>query len=34
VAEQGIVKNEAVEKGLKEKVVEFEKKGSEVYTKA
>lgn len=33
-AEQGINENEALEKGLKEKSVEFVDKGSEVYAKA
>jgi phosphomethylpyrimidine synthase len=32
-AEQGISENETLEKGLKEKSVEFAKKGSEVFAK-
>lgn len=32
-AQQGISENEAIEKGLKEKSVEFVDKGSEVYAK-
>jgi phosphomethylpyrimidine synthase len=33
-AKQGLAESEALEKGLKEKSVEFAEKGSEVYAKA